>query len=186
MNMNMNMNRHAALKLFLLTATAVVFNNNAVSAFVVPSATTLKRQVTVGSNSVARQNLILRVADHADEDCADPECPDHFEDIQSAIDVMDKLQKGETGAIPDDHFVPETIVSKKPVCTEIDDDALDADALKELAESEESNNALDTPIDFLKNIMKGYKYIKTKDDKIEYSMYPRHYDVSKVKYSKVK
>jgi len=181
--MNMNMNTNMTLKLFLLTASAVVFNNNAVSAFVAPSATTCKRQVLTVAAARRQQNLVVLQVATADSIVDDDtvngaswEDPDSIDDIQSAIEVMEKLQKGETGAIPDDHFDGAKIKPRKPVCTDMEDDDLDGAVLKELAESEESNNALDRPIDFLKNLMKGYRYIKRRDGKIEYASYPRHYD----------
>ena len=174
MKKNMNMNRHTTLKLFLLTATAAVFNN--ASAFVVPSASTaVKRQATVAPMVINNQVIDDVPLVEEDEE-------DHLGFFQSAIDVMDRLQKGDTKSIPKEHFDADTVKSRKPVCTEMEDESLDAAALKELAESEESNNALDRPIDFLKNLMKGYRYIKRADGKIEYTTYPRHYDVSKVKY----
>ena len=116
---------------------------------------------------------------HVDPKYTDPKADvSIIDNILAAGDVMDKLQKGKTEEVPTDYFDAESRVPRKPVSVETEDTVVDTAKFKELAESEDSNGALDGPINFLKTLMKGYKYIRSKDGKMSYATYPRHYDVS--------
>ena len=157
----MNMNRYTTLKLFLLTA-SVKFKNS--SAFGLSSAILTRltpAQPSKAVDPVAHPNITLHVANDMDVDvngkspnleCADPECPDCFDDLQEAIDVMEKFPKGETEAIPTDHLAQESRVSMKPVRKEVEKDSIDHASVKELAKSDNSNNALNEPIELLKGL----------------------------------
>jgi len=153
------MNLITALELLLLTTT-IAFKN--ASSFVVPSAT-LKRLVPTRHSS---SHCVAMLPDLV-------ECVDVFHDT---IDVMDKFQKGQIKAIAPVHFDPESRVSRKPITVEVEKDDMDHAILKELSENDDSNNALNGPINVVKKILNGYKYVHSSDGKMSYTTYSRHYD----------
>ena len=77
--------------------------------------------------------------------------------------------------MPTDRLAQESRVPRKHVCKKVEKDAIDHAFVKEIAKSDDSKNALNGPIELLKDLMKGYKYKRSEDGKISYATHPHYF-----------